>query len=89
MVVTATPCSAARAEMRASSLELVMPMLGWPSENNTTWFTCQGWKALNTCARPASRPPPRLVPPPSINERMLAIAMLRVLPSMITGGTAR
>ena len=36
MVVTATPLSAARAAMRASSLELVMPMLGWPSENSTT-----------------------------------------------------
>ncbi len=57
IVVMLTPRSAARAAMRVSSGELVMPMLGWPSENRITWLTCHSWKALKTSARPASMPP--------------------------------
>ena len=52
IVVMLTPRSAARSAMRASSGVLVMPMLGWPSENRITWLTCHCWNALNTSARP-------------------------------------
>ena len=89
MVVTATPCSAARPAMRVSSSVLVMPMLGCPSENRMTWLICQGWNALNTWASPARRPPEKLVPPPSTSERTLAMAKLRLLESIAEGGIPR